>query len=236
MTAEPIPALRALSARALSELAGALRSGRVNPDASTFMIRHIVAGIGEAAAIELSALLSAGLTPEHAALLIDTIAFERSSQPRWADIELVTSGPDMVGGSRDTGVVLRELFASAERRVLIVGFAVHQGREVFAVLAERMQQVPELTVRVCLDVRRAPGDMTRQDAVRRRFVERFVRLEWPGPRLPDLFHDPRSLSAGEGGRASLHAKCVVVDSAKAFIGSANLTEAAQVRNIESDCS
>jgi phosphatidylserine/phosphatidylglycerophosphate/cardiolipin synthase-like enzyme len=74
--------------------------------------------------------------------------------------------------------------------------------------------------------------MTRQDAVRRRFVERFVRLEWPGPRLPDLFHDPRSLSAGEGGRASLHAKCVVVDGTKAFIGSANLTEAAQVRNIE----
>ena len=40
------------------------------------------------------------------------------------------SGPDLVGGTRDTGVVLRELFASAECRVLIVGFAVHLGREV----------------------------------------------------------------------------------------------------------
>ena len=126
MSVEPVPALRALTARALGELAGALRSGRVTPDASSFMIRHIVAGIGEAAAIELSALLSTGLSPEHAALLVDTIAIERSSQPQWADIELVTSGPDMVGGSRDTGVMLRELFASAERRVLIVGFAVHQ--------------------------------------------------------------------------------------------------------------
>ena len=33
-------------------------------------------------------------------------------------------------------------------------------------------------------------------------------------------------------RASLHAKCVVADGARVFIGSANLTEAAQLRNIE----
>ena len=58
------------------------------------------------------------------------------------------------------------------------------------------------------------------------------RTEWPGLRLPDLFYDPRSLAQGESNRASLHAKCVVVDGVKAFIGSANLTEAAQLRNIE----
>ena len=51
-------------------------------------------------------------------------------------------------------------------------------------------------------------------------------------RLPDLFYDPRSLAQDESNRASLHAKCVVVDGVKAFIGSANLTEAAQLRNIE----
>lgn len=33
-------------------------------------------------------------------------------------------------------------------------------------------------------------------------------------------------------RASLHAKCVVVDERMAFISSANFTEAAQIRNIE----
>jgi phosphatidylserine/phosphatidylglycerophosphate/cardiolipin synthase-like enzyme len=196
------------------------------------MIRHMVPGISETAAIELCSLLSAGLAAEHAALLLDAIAAERLSLARSAVLELVTSGPDAIGSSRDTGVVLRELFASAQRRVLIVGFAVHQGREVFAVLAERMQQVPELMVRLCLDVRRAAGDMTRTDALLRRFAERFVREEWPGPRIPDLFYDPRSLVPGEGPRASLHAKCVVVDGARAFIGSANLTEAAQLRNIE----
>jgi phosphatidylserine/phosphatidylglycerophosphate/cardiolipin synthase-like enzyme len=229
---EPVSALRALSSRALEDLIHALRSGHLAADISTFMIQHMIPGISEGAATDLRSLLSAGLAAEHAALMLDAIAAERRSFARSAVLELVTSGPDAVGNSRDTGVVLRELFASTERRVLIVGFAVHQGREVFAVLAERMQQVPELTVRLCLDVRRAAGDMTRTDALLRRFAERFVRHEWPGPRVPALFYDPRSLASDEGPRASLHAKCVVVDGVRALIGSANLTEAAQQRNIE----
>jgi phosphatidylserine/phosphatidylglycerophosphate/cardiolipin synthase-like enzyme len=147
-------------------------------------------------------------------------------------IELVTSGPDVAGMTRDTGVVLRELFAGAEQRVLVVGFAVHQGREIFAALANRMRHRPDLLARLCLDIRRAPGDTTRADSLLRRFAERFIRQEWPGPRLPDLFYDPRSLAESEPRRASLHAKCVVIDGVRAFIGSANLTEAAQLRNIE----
>jgi phosphatidylserine/phosphatidylglycerophosphate/cardiolipin synthase-like enzyme len=87
-------------------------------------------------------------------------------------------------------------------------------------------------VRLCLDVRRAPGDTTRSDAFLRRFAERFIEREWPGSRLPDLYYDPRSLAGNETHRASLHAKCVVVDDERAFIGSANFTEAAQMRNIE----
>jgi len=147
-------------------------------------------------------------------------------------IELVTSGPDVAGMTRDTGVVLRELFAGAEQRVLVVGFAVHQGREIFAALADRMRHRPDLIARLCLDIRRAPGDKTKADSLLRRFAERFIGQEWPGPRLPDLFYDPRSLAEGEAYRASLHAKCVVVDGVRALIGSANLTEAAQLRNIE----
>jgi phosphatidylserine/phosphatidylglycerophosphate/cardiolipin synthase-like enzyme len=127
---------------------------------------------------------------------------------------------------------LRELFVEAEHRVLAVEFAVHQGREIFAALADRMRQRANLEVRLCLDIRRVPGDTSRSAALLRRFAGRFIREEWPGPRLPELFYDPRSLAEGESLRASLHAKCVVVDGVKAFIGSANLTEAAQLRNIE----
>jgi phosphatidylserine/phosphatidylglycerophosphate/cardiolipin synthase-like enzyme len=145
---------------------------------------------------------------------------------------LVTSGPDAAGSTRDTGVVLWELFASAQRRVLIIGFAVHQGREIFAVLGERMRHLPDLTVRVCLDVRRNPGDTIRTDALLRRFAERFFEHEWPGPKAPEVFYDPRSLIEGDAPRASLHAKCVVADGERTYIGSANFTEAAQLRNIE----
>jgi phosphatidylserine/phosphatidylglycerophosphate/cardiolipin synthase-like enzyme len=40
------------------------------------------------------------------------------------------------------------------------------------------------------------------------------------------------MAVSAGDRAVLHAKCVVVDRARAFVTSANLTEAAQYRNIE----
>ena len=230
MTDGPIPVIRELPERVLIDLAQALRAGHVTEAATAFMVRYAVPAVSEAAAAELSSLLRSGLGVQHAALLLDALTAERKLR---ADaLELVTSGPDIAGVTRDTGVVLRELFTEAEHRVLVVGFAVHQGREIFAALADRMRHRAGIAVRFCLDVRRAPGDTTRSDALLHRFAERFVRQEWPGLRLPDLFYDPRSLAQGESNRASLHAKCVVVDGVKAFIGSANLTEAAQLRNIE----
>jgi phosphatidylserine/phosphatidylglycerophosphate/cardiolipin synthase-like enzyme len=232
VTAGPIPAIRELPERVLIDLAQALRAGRLTEAATAFMVRYAVPAVREATAAELSALLGSGLKPQHAALLLDALAAERKLRADTAVPELVTSGPNIAGATRDTGVVLRELFTEAEHRVLVVGFAVHQGREIFAALADRMRRRPNLAVRLCLDIRRAVGDTTRSDALLRRFAERFVRQEWPGPRLPDLFYDPRSLAEGESLRASLHAKCVLVDGVKAFIGSANLTEAAQLRNIE----
>jgi phosphatidylserine/phosphatidylglycerophosphate/cardiolipin synthase-like enzyme len=196
------------------------------------MIRYAFPDASEPAAAELAALLANGIRPEHAALLLDAIAAEKTATAGATKVELVTSGPDAAGRTRDTGVILRQLFAGAERRVLILGFAVHQGREIFAVLGERMRQLPDLSVRICLDVRRSPGDTTRADALLRRFTERFLRQEWPGPRPPEAYYDPRSLNEGDGPRASLHAKCVVIDGQRIYVGSANFTEAAQLRNIE----
>lgn len=232
MTDGPIPAIRALPETVLADLAHALRAGQLRGAATTFMVRYAAPGVCEAAAAELSSLLTSGLTPPHAAMLLDIVALQQRRSTVAGGVELVTSGPDIAGMTRDTGVVLRELFAGAEDRVLVVGFAVHQGREIFAALADRMCQRPDLKVRFCLDIRRAPGDTTRSDALLRRFAERFVQREWPGSRFPELFYDPRSLAQSDAQRASLHAKCVIVDGVRALIGSANLTEAAQLRNIE----
>ncbi len=49
--------------------------------------------------------------------------------------------------------------------------------------------------------------------------------------LPAIHYDPESRKHGAK-RATLHAKCVVVDRRWAFVTSANFTEAAQERNIE----
>src|SRR5439155_23106298 len=87
-------------------------------------------------------------------------------------------------------------------------------------------------VRMFLDVQRGHGDTSAASEILRRFAQRFRHREWPGSRLPEVYYDPRSLDQEGTKRASLHAKCVVIDERVAFISSANFTEAAQVRNIE----
>jgi phosphatidylserine/phosphatidylglycerophosphate/cardiolipin synthase-like enzyme len=130
-------------------------------------------------------------------------------------------------------VVVLDLFAHAERSVLVAGYAVYQGQRVFQALADRMQQRPALAVRLFLDVRRPAGDTSSATDVVRRFGERFRRDDWPqGCPLPQVFYFPLSLEAAPDTRAALHAKCVIVDRHLVFVSSANFTEAAHERNIE----
>lgn len=148
-------------------------------------------------------------------------------------VDLVLSGPGVTRG-RHTAVVVEELFRGAKRTVLVVGFAVRDGRQVFAALAERMDAEPSLEVTCCLDVSRQLGDTSRDDEVIARFAHGFVTREWPGRRLPRVYCDRRALaphSRGEG-RAVLHAKAIAVDDERVLVTSANLTAAAQERNIE----
>jgi phosphatidylserine/phosphatidylglycerophosphate/cardiolipin synthase-like enzyme len=148
-------------------------------------------------------------------------------------VDLVWTGPETLGiTNRDTAVVVRELFGSADREVLVAGFAVYQGKEVFKRLVERMSERPALVVKCFLDIHRGISDMSPADELVRRFLNRFRTQEWPGERLPELYHDPRSLEIDTIKRSSLHAKCIVVDRHIAFVTSANFTEAAQQRNIE----
>ncbi len=96
-----------------------------------------------------------------------------------------------------------------------------------------MDREPELEVRFFLNVhRKSPKDETPASVVLREFAEAFRHEIWPGERLPQVFHDPRSLAIGGHTRACLHAKCVIADEDRALISSANFTEAAQERNIE----
>ena len=224
-----------LSETDLRQLSGALRAGRLSVPFSTVGLRrYLAAELIDVVVAESQRLHQAGLTGPQLALLLATLADDRTARtPGHDGLDLVTSGPEAPGVAiRDTAVVVRELFSTARHSVLAVGYAVHQGRQVFRALAERMEQWPDLDVRLCLDVQRTWQDVTPTVLLLRRFIERFTTQEWPGARLPAVYYDPRSLALEVGKRASLHAKCIVVDRQVAFVSSANFTEAAQERNIE----
>jgi phosphatidylserine/phosphatidylglycerophosphate/cardiolipin synthase-like enzyme len=118
--------------------------------------------------------------------------------------------------------------------VLIASFALDYGDRadaLFGELARRMDDEPGLAVRMFVNVHRDKSTEPEPVLVRT-FAERFRGSIWPGKRLPVVYYDPRALAMPGGPRACLHAKCVVIDDTRAFVTSANFTEAAQARNIE----
>lgn len=219
----------------LGALAAALRSGRLHAPFTAISVQRSCPAIhAGTTAARLQQLHDEGMQPQHLALLAETIIRTRARLPQPTDlVDLVWTGPETMGvTNRDTGVVVRELFGSAESEVLVAGFAVYQGRSIFKTLADRMEVRPALRVKLFLDVQRHPTDTSLDHEVLRRFVHRFRTQEWPGQRQPELYYDPRSLDLDAVKHSSLHAKCIVVDRRVAFVTSANFTEAAQMRNIE----
>jgi len=223
-----------LSAHELRGAAAALRAGRLSSPLSMLALAPYLGRATATAAPILVKLTAEGLSTEHLVYFLDVLASERESRQRSdTGVELVTTGPEANGHpSRDTRIVVRELFRQAEHSVVVAGYAVYQGRDVFQALVERIEAKPELRVRMFLDVQRSHGDTSLPSEVLRLFAHRFRTQEWSGSRLPEVYYDPRSLELEGPKRASLHAKCVVVDAQVAFISSANFTEAAQARNIE----
>lgn len=219
-----------LSRQVREHLALALEARRLGPPYTRFSLqRYVETGLADEIAAECGRLSGLGFTPEQLAIVLRMLAEQPKDGP---DVNLVWTGPDVGGASsRDTGVVVRETFDRAERSILIAGFAIYQGKRVFERLAQRMEQIPELVVRMFLHVERKYQDTTASEQLLAQFAHEFRTNQWPGKRLPQVYYDPRTLEVGPK-RASLHAKCVVVDERWLLIGSANFTEAAQERNIE----
>jgi phosphatidylserine/phosphatidylglycerophosphate/cardiolipin synthase-like enzyme len=164
---------------------------------------------------------------------IDLLLADRASRSIPDDLmQLVITGPDATSAVRDTAVVVRELFARAEQSILLAGYAVYQGQQLFQALAARMEEVPQLKVRLFLDIRR-DTNTSESGIIIKRFLDEFRARQWPkGQRLPELCYFPASLDGGVEKRAAMHAKCIVSDRKTVFLGSANFTEAAHERNIE----
>ena len=230
-----LSSLHRLSTEDLVQLAGALRAGWVAPPFSSLMLRNSVPeATAGSVATDLQTAILAGLSPSQLADIVQLLVSDREQRASAEGLtDLVWTGPDMPGiVNRDTRVVVREMFRSARQSVLLAGYAVYQGQVIFKALAERMDQNPDLRVQMFLDVQRPWNDSSSASELVRRFSEDFARNEWPGQRRPDIFYDPRSLERDHEQRASLHAKCIVVDDEQALVTSANFTTAAQQKNIE----
>src|SRR2546425_4731424 len=146
-----IPNIQSLTDSDLREIASALRSGRLSPPFRPAGLRAFCpAGHERMVAVEMQGLVEDGMKTEHLALLVDTLADARTQRSEIRDpVDLVWTGPEAPGtANRDTSVVVRELFANANEHVLVAGYAVYQGREVFRALAERMDQLPALKVQM----------------------------------------------------------------------------------------
>ena len=185
---------------------------------------------------ELRGLHQAGMTPAVLICLIDILLEQREKlRSETGRLELVMTGPEPPGSMiRDTAVVVRQMFLNAKRSICICGFAVYQGKDIFAALANRMEALPELNVRMYLNIDRPHGDTSPSELLLAKFQKRFRENQWPeSMRLPEIFYDPRALADDDASKsACLHAKFVISDSQQVFLSSANFTEAAQQRNIE----
>lgn len=173
------------------------------------------------------------LDAEQARAFIDCVLAERARQAG-PDLELVWTGPDVPETVvRDTAIVVRDLFASAQRSVLVGGCYFSGGE---AILKPLYRAIRERGVRAvfCLNLDPSPDQGSIVPHVQKQ-VRAFIAKNWPfGLPLPELYYDPRTIAPLERGRGPvlLHSKCVVVDERTAFISSANFTHNGQARNIE----
>ena len=221
------------SADDLIQAADALNQGRLTSPFSAVGLARLGVSDPQSLSAELNKFTEKGFQPGQLAVFLEEIAHQHKSLlAETPTVELVVTGPDVREGSRDTAVVVEQLFAEAQTTVLIVGFALYKGDVIFRSIAERFDATPSLEVMLCLDISRRGTDTTRDQDLIARFAREFMEKYWSGRRTPKVYFDPRGLSVDAKTRAVLHAKCIVVDNRSALVTSANPTPAAYDRNIE----
>jgi phosphatidylserine/phosphatidylglycerophosphate/cardiolipin synthase-like enzyme len=217
--------LKLVSTQVLEQLRTGIASGIVRPPVDRaslvgFGIRHQLEAIEHA--------LAGHKTPACLSILEATLS-EREG--RRAGPELVWTGPEAPAGTaRDTAIVLRQLFESAREAVILAGYSFDHAEDVLAPL-HRSMQTHGVEARFFVDI---PQIQRAEEhaAHLARHLGSFVSENWPfGDPHPRIYYDKRALQPGPP-FCNLHAKCVVVDGAKAFVSSANFTQRGHERNIE----
>jgi hypothetical protein len=115
-------ALRDLNRATLASLTEALRSGHIRaPITRSMLAGYVPLGQLDAVLAALSAMEREGMTPRHIAHVVGMLAEERLEGQRMSDrVQFVWSPPELDRiDSRDTAVVVQDLFVQARSSVLI---------------------------------------------------------------------------------------------------------------------
>lgn len=145
-----------------------------------------------------------------AALAARQGAYARRGRPVW-------TGPGAVGEQRLTAAVLHELLAGARERILLVSYAAYTLTEIARDLEAAVSRSCRVDV-VFETSEDSDGQYSGAHDQPFGTVGGIHRWRWPAEQRT--------------GGAVLHAKLLVVDGARAFVGSANLTARALAHNLE----
>ena len=166
-----------------------------------------------------------GLSPQGVALALRTAALTERRHHAEQTLSLVWTGPDSrIIPLRRTDQALLQLIQSAQKRLLIVSFAVYKAHDIAQALAQAARR--GIAIRLCLETPEASEGKIAYDTLRALGPEvgECARVyAWPldqRPQTPD------------GRHGSLHAKVAVADGRTLLLSSANLTEYAMTLNME----
>jgi phosphatidylserine/phosphatidylglycerophosphate/cardiolipin synthase-like enzyme len=217
--------LKQVSTAVLEQLRNAVASGTLKPP----MDRAMLVGFGVRHQLEAIELALAGHRSAACLSVLDVVLAER--EDRKPTPELVWTGPEApAGAARDTAVVLRELFEGARESVVLGGYSFKYARGVLAPLYRSMRD-HAVDARFFVHVPQVETSSA-PDTYLDAHLGTFLAESWPfGNPRPRIYYDKRALVPGPP-YSSLHAKCAVVDGARAFVSSANFTQRAQEQNIE----
>jgi len=227
-----------LSRANLLSLANGLEQERIPyPTVDLSLVNYLSLSLCQPVAQELTLMFHLGATREATIYFLRQLAQIQLKNQNIRDcLELVWTGPEIPGtGSRDTAVVVQELFTKVTKKLILSSFAIDKGakaKQLFQFLAQRMDAIPELEVKMFLNIQRPYQSEISESILLREFAQNFRDYIWTGKRFPLVFYDSRSLSVIPKQQSCLHAKCIVVDEQEVFISSANFTQAAHQRNIE----
>ena len=197
----------------LETLLKAVESGNLQcPPTTAGLVGH---GLGERAGGLVELLRSLDRSGVEVALRVALAERAHRPPPR---LDLVWTGPEAgTAPTRDTAIVVRQLFERAQSSVIVAGFRFDHGEELLRPLYAAMKE-RSVSATFFLDIDGEAANAAGADAFATQKIDEFFTDNWPfGQPRPDVYYDPRTAMPGPPW-ASLHAKCVVVDERITLIG------------------